>query len=381
MYAKKLLKPLLFAIVSGSIALHASADSSKAGSELINTFELRTADKPISENTSWQPKRVVVNLPAFFSAQIPDFEERLRQAAGDAELVVDRSDNFVIGKEALKGADAIIGVCSPPTMINADSRLLWLHNYFVGMDSCQGLSDEQLENVTFTNTKRLSGPAIAEHTIAMMMALAKGLPSYLRSQNNSKWDPNLVRSSTFGELKGKTILVVGLGGIGSQIAMRAHGLGMRVVATRNSSREGPEFVEYVGLADELHDLAGKADVIVNALPLTTKTTGVFNKQFFASAKPGSIFLSVGRGKSTVTPDLIAALTSKHLYAAGLDVTDPEPLPESSPLWAMDNVIITPHISAITAGSLGRTATLTVENLRRYIAGEALVNVVNIRAGY
>jgi phosphoglycerate dehydrogenase-like enzyme len=177
------------------------------------------------------------------------------------------------------------------------------------------------------------------------------------------------------------MLVVGLGGIGTQIAERANGLGMRVIATRNSSRSGPDYVEYVGLADELLTLAGEADVIVNSLPLTSKTTGLFNDKFFASAKAGSIFLSVGRGKSTVTNDLIAALESKHIFAAGLDVTDPEPLLETSPLWAMSNVIITPHVSARTTESLYRTSILTVENLRRYIAGEALINVVNIRAGY
>ncbi len=381
MYAAMISKTLLIALLSSTMVFHASADAPLAASKLIDEFELRTADKPISENTSWKPKRVVVNLPTAFSSQMPNFEDQLKHAAGNTELVIDRSENFVLDEKVLKGTDAIIGVCSLPTLQNADAKLLWLHSYFAGMDLCKGLSEEQLENITFTNTKRLSGPTIAEHTIAMMMALAKNLPTYLRAQSASKWDQNLARSSRFGELTGKTMLVVGLGGIGSQIAIRAHGLGMRVIATRNSSRNGPDYIEYVGLSDELHTLAAKADVIVNALPLTAKTTGVFDEQFFASAKPGSIFLSVGRGKSTVTADLIAALQSRRLYAAGLDVTDPEPLPETSALWGMDNVIITPHVSAVTAQSLERTATLTVENLRRYVAGEALINVVNIRAGY
>lgn len=381
MYATMILKTLLIALLSSTMVFHASADAPDAAEKLVDEFELRTADTPMSEKKSWKPKRVVVNLPTFFSAQMPSFEERLKKAAGDVELVFDRSNNFVLGEEVLKGADAIIGECTAPTMQNADAKLLWLHSYFVGMDSCKGLSEQQLENMIFTNTKRLSGPAIAEHTIAMMLALSKNLATYLSAQSASKWDQNLARSSRFGELTGKTMLVVGLGGIGSQIAIRAHGLGMRVIATRNSSRQGPDYVEYVGLSDELHALAAKADVIVNALPLTEKTTGVFDKAFFASAKPGSIFLSVGRGKSTVTADLIAALQSKHLYAAGLDVTDPEPLPKSSALWEMDNVIITPHVSAVTAQSLRRTATLTVENLRRYVAGEALINIVDIRAGY
>jgi phosphoglycerate dehydrogenase-like enzyme len=156
---------------------------------------------------------------------------------------------------------------------------------------------------------------------------------------------------------------------------------MRVIATRNSSRSGPDYVEYVGLSDELHQLAGRADVVVNALPLTPKTTGIFDKAFFEAVKPGAIFLSVGRGKSTVTDDLIAALESGQLYGAGLDVTDPEPLPEDSPLWLMDRVIITPHVSTGGIDSVRRMTTIAIENLRRYVAGEPLLNLVDIRKGY
>lgn len=382
MQIQKIVKALIVVLLSHGILLGASAELQiNPASALISELELREAKQPLSKNPFWNPQRVVVNLPPFLSARLPSFEARLKSVAVDIELIIDRSENFALSKESLTGADAMIGLCLAPTMKNADAKLLWLHNYFVGMDRCKGLSEEQLKKMIFTNTKRLSGPAIAEHTIAMMLSLAKGLPRYQRAQSNSKWDSSSARSARFGELKGKTMLVVGLGGIGTQIALRAHGLGMRVIATRNSSRTGPDYVEYVGLANELSTLASQADVIVNALPLTVKTTGVFDKQFFAKAKAGAIFLSVGRGKSTVTDDLVAALESKHLYAAGLDVTDPEPLPETSPLWGMENVIITPHISATTAQSLERTAILTVENLRRYVAGEALLNVVNIQAGY
>jgi phosphoglycerate dehydrogenase-like enzyme len=156
---------------------------------------------------------------------------------------------------------------------------------------------------------------------------------------------------------------------------------MRVIATRNSSRNAPDFVDYVGLADELHKLAGEADVIVNALPLTAKTNALFDRRFFAAAKRGSIFISIGRGKSTVTADLIDALESGRLYGVGLDVTDPEPLPASSPLWSMENVIITPHVSAISRENMQRAAIVAIENLRRYVAGEALLNVVDVKKGY
>ena len=233
----------------------------------------------------------------------------------------------------------------------------------------------------FTNSKRLMGPAIAEHAMAMLLSLAAKLPHYHAAQSGSRWDRSPASRAGFGELRGKTVLVVGLGGIGTEIAWRAHGLGMKVIATRNSSRTGPDFVEYVGLSDELPELAARADVIVNALPLTNATRGLFNAEFFDKVKPGAIFISVGRGKSTVTADLIAALESGQLFGAGLDVTDPEPLPQDSPLWQMDNVIITPHTSTAGPDSMRRVAVITVENLRRYLAGEKLLNVVDMRAGY
>jgi phosphoglycerate dehydrogenase-like enzyme len=131
----------------------------------------------------------------------------------------------------------------------------------------------------------------------------------------------------------------------------------------------------------LPKLAAQADVVVNALPLTPDTTGLFDADFFKAVKPGAIFISVGRGASTDTDALVAALQSGQLYGAGLDVTDPEPLPGDSPLWQLDNVIITPHVSGAGGNSWGRVALVAVENLRRYVAGEPLLNVVDMRAGY
>jgi phosphoglycerate dehydrogenase-like enzyme len=349
--------------------------------QLIEELGLSEAPVAMSEHPDWQPQRVVVMLMPRLGIASTEFEQALQAAAGDVELVFERSGSFVLTRDQLAGADGLIGLCTPPTLQAADSRLRWLHNYSVGMDRCTGLSDAQLRNVVFTNNKRLSGPAIAEHTMAMLLSLSRNLPAYLRAQGRAEWQRELAGMPGFGELKGKTMLVVGLGGIGTEIAWRAHGLGMRVIATRNSSRQGPEYVEYVGLANELHSLAAKADVVVNALPLTSSTTGIFNQAFFSAVKPGAIFLSVGRGKSTVTADLVAALQSGKVFAAGLDVTDPEPLPADSPLWKMDNVIITPHISAAGVDSIRRTMIIAVENLRRYVEGEPLLNIVDMRKGY
>ena len=358
-----------------------SESASPAAQTVIEELNLTESTKPIAEHAGWNPKRVVVMLiPALVSTS-DNFETELQKAAGDVELVFDRSGSFVPAPELLIDTDGVIGFCTPSMLRKADARLLWVHNYSVGMEYCTGASDTQLEDIVFTNNKRLSGPAIAEHTIAMLMALTHNLPAYQRAQGEGKWQRELSAGVTFGELKGKTLLVVGLGGIGTEIAWRAHGLGMRVIAIRRSSHEGPDYVDYVGLTDELHSMAATADVIANALPLTPETTGVFDKAFFDAVKPGAIFLSVGRGKNTITGDLIAALESGKLFGAGLDVTDPEPLPAGNPLWHLPNVIITPHVSATGADANRRQTVIAVENLRRYVAGERMLNVVDMSRGY
>ena len=183
------------------------------------------------------------------------------------------------------------------------------------------------------------------------------------------------------EVQGRTMLVVGLGGIGTEIARRANGLGMRVIATRNTSRKGPDFVEYVGLAHELPKLVGQADVVVNATPLTPATTGLFDRTFFGTMKQGAYFINVGRGKSVVTGDLIDALNSGRVGGAALDVQDPEPLPPDHPLWTAKNVIITPHISAGSDEQMQRFWLVVRENLRRYTNGERMLNVVDVKRGY
>lgn len=381
MIPRKLWHLLLVLAVVCAVPLAFGEGPTPQAQALIEELGLTESDTPISKHPNWKPERIVVAVPPRMGAASAFFESQLKQAAGTVELVFARAGKFESTPESMAGVDAVLGICSTPMLKSASADLLWVHNYTVGMDYCTGATEAQLQDVVFTNNKRLSGPAIAEHAIAMLLALTHNLPAYGRAQSEAKWKMDLAKDVTFGELKGKTMLVVGLGGIGTEIARRAHGLGMRVIATRSTSREGPDFVEHVGLPDELLALAGKADVIANALPLTPQTTGIFNKAFFDAARPGAIFLSVGRGKSTVTADLVAALQSGKLFGAGLDVTDPEPLPKDNPLWRLPNVIITPHVSAAGEDSPQRTIVIAIENLRRYVAGEPLLNVVDMRKGY
>jgi phosphoglycerate dehydrogenase-like enzyme len=182
-------------------------------------------------------------------------------------------------------------------------------------------------------------------------------------------------------VKGKTLLVAGLGGIGTEVARRGHALGMRVIATRASDRKGPEFVSYVGRPDELPKLVAEADVIVNALPLTQATQDTFDARVFSVTKRSALFINVGRGGTVDTAALIEALRSGAVGGAGLDVTDPEPLPADHPLWQAPNVIITPHVASDSDLGNARVWEIVRENLRRYVAGEKMLSVVDIERGY
>jgi phosphoglycerate dehydrogenase-like enzyme len=156
---------------------------------------------------------------------------------------------------------------------------------------------------------------------------------------------------------------------------------MKVVATRDNNRDKPDFVSYVGLPDELPTLAKTADVIVNSVPLTPQTTGMYDAKFFAVLKPTAYFVNVARGGSAVTADLAAALNERRIAGAGLDVVDPEPLPPDNPLWRAPHVLITPHISSRSDLPSEARWTLAAENLRRYANGEKMLSVVDLAKGY
>lgn len=301
----------------------------------------------------------------------------LIDSLNDVEVIVARSVS-----EAMQHAsdvDAIVGFCDAE-LIEAAQKLVWLQIYGAGAESCLSVERIGSGDVLMTNMQKMSSPVIAEHAIAMMLSLARHVPQFVHSMqaDGSKSRDELVAGMM--PIAGKTLLVAGLGGIGTEAARLGAALGMRVYGTRNSSREGPEFVEYVGLSHELHDLAAQADVIVNALPLTPGTKDLFNGEFFAAVKPGAIFINVGRGQTVVTAELVAALESGRISGAGLDVTEPEPLPADSPLWQRDDVIITPHVAG-RGGESERHAVLLIENLKRYVAGDRLLNVVDPEKGY
>ena len=343
---------------------------------LIDELGLEESITAVREQPFWRkPKKIHIVVRGSNDAERAMQMKEAQAAVGDVELV---QIAYPIPDDVIEDAEVLIARCTPRIIREADN-LRWLQDSRHGVNSCM-IPEIQDKPFILTNAQHSSGPPMADHVIAMMTMLTRGLHNFYRVQPQGVWKERPIEFPML-ELSDKTILIVGLGGVGVEVARRAQGLGMRVIGTRRSSREGPEFVEYVGLPDELYELAGRADVIVNALPLTSETRGLFDTTFFDAAKPGAYFISVGRGASTVTADLVAALKDGRLTAAGLDVTDPEPLPAGHELWSLPNVIITPHVSATTDQGRWRRWTITLENLRRYVNGDKRLNVVDVEQGY
>jgi phosphoglycerate dehydrogenase-like enzyme len=324
----------------------------------------------VRERAGWRkPKRILVG------GRIPQLADRVKAVLPDAEVVA-ATDPADAAKKAAD-VDVVIGLCSRE-IVDAGKSIQWIQILGAGVEQCVGVPAVRERDILVTNMQRIGGPIIAEHVMAMVLAFTRGLDIYVPAKR--EWR----RATPPGRMTvvaGKTMLVVGLGGIGGEVAKRAHALGMRVIATRASGRTGPDYVSYVGLPDELLRLASEADVVVNTAPLTPQTTGIFDAAFFAKMKPSAYFINVARGGSVVTTALIDALNGNRIAGAGVDVTDPEPLPPDHPLWSAPNVIITPHVA--NDSDLGYDAQLAVleENLRRYARGERMLSVVEVSRGY
>jgi phosphoglycerate dehydrogenase-like enzyme len=351
--------------------------------EIIHELGLTESPTALRDIKGWRtPRRIVMATQNPNGTGTQEIRATLAGVAPGVEMVFVADETDLV-KEAAN-ADALIGgddfVCDE-RVLAAAKRVRWVAVMSAGVEACLGKPALEKPGLTVTNMRAVAGPVMAEHTIALMFALSRSLQvSIGRQATGEGWNRNFAGSQPQA-LTGKTLLVVGLGGIGLEVAKRAHALGMKVIGTRNSSREGPDYVSRVGLADELPAMIGEADVVVAALPLVPATTHLFDARMFARMKKTAYFISVGRGGTVVTDDLVAALNAGTIAGAGLDVTDPEPLPKDHPLWKAKNIIITPHMSALS--DLGQAARMLIlkEQVRRFANGDKLLSVVDFKKGY
>lgn len=279
-------------------------------------------------------------------------------------------------------ADACDARFITPVFLAEAKKLVWAQAMSAGVDRYLELEYLVSEDrIVLTNMQGVHGPAISDHVFAMLLSLTRDLRFHLANQATGTWGRDAAAERHPIVLQGRTMLVVGLGGIGGEVAQRAQGFGMHVIATRRSDTPSPAYLEYVGKPAELLTLLPRADVVVVCTPLTAETEHLFNRAAFAAMKPGAYFVNIARGRVVETEALFGALRDKRLAGACLDVTDPEPLPPQHPLWKMENVVITPHVASDGELTDQRAKQLFHENLRRFGAGLPLLNVVDKRVGY
>lgn len=312
----------------------------------------------------------------------------LQQAAPGWEFRFRGTDTLVCApQEALPGqpvtqedvdwAQVILGNV-PAAMLHGSPALEWLQTNSAGVEPY--IQPGVLAGDTLlTNATGAYGLAIAEHMLGMLLELFKKLELYRDAQKSGAWQSQGAVKAVYGS----TVLVLGMGDIGGEFAARCKALGAKVIGVRRSLRPCPEYADEVHLLEDLDSLLPQADVVAITLPGTDATRGLMSRERLAKMKEGSVLLNVGRGFIVDTEALCDALERGHLSGAGVDVTDPEPLPPTHRLWNIPTAVVTPHISGFyhLRETHERIVGIFLENLRHFQAGEPLRNLVDFATGY
>ena len=307
--------------------------------------------------------------------------------AGDAELRDQIELRFANREQILaRIADApiFVGGGISSEALAAANNLRWLAFWSAGLD---GKITPEMTNrhLLITNASGVHGPNIAEHVLAFMLMFTREMPFHLRQQIQSKWErEGNAQRVMAGELSGQTLGIVGLGRIGEALTQRAKAFEMRVVATKRDPTARYEAAvkpDAIYASEELPRLLAESDHVCICLPLTPETHHLFNAETIALMKPTACLYNIGRGKIVDEAALISALQNGKIAGAGLDVFETEPLPADSPLWQMENVLITPHVSGGTPHYFSRFAAIFAANLKRYLNREPLQNLYDPQKGY
>jgi len=311
----------------------------------------------------------------------PDWvAERLREEFANLEVVHLKSFDHI--EPELADAEVLITWSLRPEQVRVGKKLRWIHSPAAAV---HGLMIPEIVNsdIVVTNASEIHGRVVAEHAIALMLTCAKRLVRATDYQRQKIWSQQKLweERPRPRELRGATLGIVGFGAIGREVARLAAAFGMRVLACREHPERGSAQTDAVYGFSELPAMLSDCDFVVLAAPLTSKTQACFNAAMFAAMKPEAYFINVSRGALVNEEDMIAALRSRKIGGAALDVFTTEPLPVESPLWEMANVIITPHSAAMTENLWDRHYALIAENLRRYKSGEPLLGVVDKKRGY
>ncbi len=305
---------------------------------------------------------------------------RLHQAFPSVE-VIQRASYEGIEAE-LAQAEAAVTWSLRPEQFRLAAQLRWIHSTAAAVHQLM-FPELIASDVVVTNARGVHGPVVAEHAMALLLALAKKLPQAVRFQALRQWaqDQLWEQAPRPRELRDSTLVLVGMGSIGREIAKCAAALGMRVLGVREHPERGPGEAHEVYGPEQFEEALARADYLVLAAPVTASTRALMNRERLRRMKREACLVNVGRGPLVDEAALIEALSEKRIAGAALDVFEREPLPSDSPLWKMENVLITPHTAAVTEKLWERHYELIAENLRRYLAGEPLLGLVDKSRGY
>ncbi len=318
---------------------------------------------------SAQTKKIVVMGDA-------NLAKELQAVTTEAKVVAITRDNVM---QQIADADAFVGGITPAE-VRAGKKLKWVQSMSAGVETdlfLSGGNDLRDSNIVLTNNKVVQGPEIADHAFGMLLFLTRHLYEYYDNRHIGAWNRNFSGI----ELRGKTAVVIGVGGIGTQISARAWAFGMRVIGVDPEDKPFLPFVEKIVKPDQLDEVIPQADVVFISAPHTAQSHKMMGSRQFEMMKKNSYFVAVSRGGLYDMDGLVKALDERRLAGAGVDVTDPEPLPPGHPLWKFDNVIITPHVAGRSDHDRERMTDTIKENLKRFVAGKPLLNVVDKQKGY
>ncbi len=300
-------------------------------------------------------------------------EEIINTVPGISITVIDARE---VTREMIENAEIIFGWLTKEQKSWA-KKLRWLHLPSAGADGYTQPEEYCNKDIRISTSSGVFGQPIAEHVFAMILSHNRNLQEYAYYKAEKRW----VRGWETKDFFGSTIGILGLGDIGSQIAKRAKVWGARVLAIRRSRTPAPDYVDGLYTMEEMDEVLTQSDYVVLALPNTHKTKGMISEEKLRLMKPGAFLVNIGRGSLIDQEALIKALTEGWIGGAGLDVTDPEPLPEDSPLWELPNVILTPHTSGGSPTNDRRRMSIFLHNLECYIKDRPLQNQVDFTEEY
>ncbi len=298
------------------------------------------------------------------------------------EMNVVHLPNYDLLPAELPDTDIFVGFSIRPEQFGVARKLKWIHSTAAGVSQ---LMYPELQNsgVAVTNASGVHKIPMAEHIVGALIALARRFPHCFRAQRESRWAQQEIWDAPMRprELYGATLLLVGFGAVGQEVAKRVQPFGMKIWAITRSGRGNAQLAERILAATELERALPEADYVVLAAPETTETKHLIGARQVALMKPTAYLVNVARGTLVDEAALADALARRAIAGAALDVTEREPLPPDSPLWKLDNLFLTPHMSAVSEHLWEQQTALLVENLERWFSGRDLLNRVDVTRGY